>query len=67
MVSSWLQILFNCLAGEFLKNGQYGFMVLAIGVQVALVLLVTWKRQAIMSLIPGGADMDDEDEIDPEE
>ena len=67
MVTSWLQILFNCLAGEFLKNGQYGFMVLAIGVQVLLVILVTWKRQAIMSLIPGGADMDDEDEIEPEE
>ena len=67
MVSSWLQILFNCLAGEFLKNGQYGFMILAIGVQVLLVILVTWKRRWIMSLIPGGADMDDEDEIDPGE
>ena len=62
MVSSWLQIFFNCLAGEFLKNGQYGFMVAAIGIQVLLVIIVTWKRQVIMALIPGGADMDDEDE-----
>ena len=64
MMTSWVQILFNCLAGEFLKNGQYGFMVGALGIQVLLVILVTWKRQAIMSLLPGGADMDDEDEID---
>ena len=42
-------------------------MILAIGVQVLLVILVTWKRRWIMSLIPGGADMDDEDEIDPGE
>lgn len=67
MVSSWLQILFNCLAGEFLKNGQYGFMVLAIGVQILLVIIVTLKRKSIMALIPGGADMDDEDEIDIQE
>ena len=61
-VTSWLQILFNCLAGGFLKNGQYGFLALAIGLQVVLVILVTWKRKTIMSWIPGGADMDDEDE-----
>ncbi|MCR4752292.1 MAG: VTT domain-containing protein [Eubacterium sp.] len=60
----WVQILFNCLAGEFLKNGQYGFMVLAISIQVLLVIIVTKKRKEIMALIPGGADRDDEDEPD---
>ncbi|MEE1114229.1 MAG: hypothetical protein UHN88_04045, partial [Eubacterium sp.] len=56
--------LFNCLAGGFLKNGQYLFMVLALSLQVGLLVLVTFKRKWIMSLIPGGRDVE-EDEIDP--
>lgn len=63
-ISSWVQILFNCLAGGFLKNGQYLFMVLALSLQVGLLVLVTFKRKWIMSLIPGGRDVE-EDEIDP--
>ena len=63
-MSSWVQILFNCLAGNFLKNGQYFFMVLAIGVQVLLVVIVARNQQRIISLLPGGNDMYDEDEID---
>ena len=63
--TSWLQILFNTLAGNFLKNGQYFFMVLAIGFQVVLVLVVAKNRKKIMAWLPGGGDRDDEDEIDP--
>lgn len=63
-ISSLVQILFNCLAGGFLKNGQYLFMVLALSLQVGLLVLVTFKRKWIMSLIPGGRDVE-EDEIDP--
>ena len=62
--TSWVQILFNTLAGNFLKNGQYFFMVLAIGIQILLVILVAKNRQKIMEMIPGGTDRDDEDEID---
>ena len=62
--TSWFQILFNCLAGGFLKKGQYLFMVMAIGLQVLLVVIVALKRQEIMAMIPGGADMDDVDEFE---
>ena len=64
MATSWLQILFNTLAGNFLKNGQYFFMVLAIGFQVILVIVVAKNRQKIMAWLPGGGDRDDEDEIE---
>ena len=62
--TSWVQILINCVAGGFLKRGHYLFMVIALSAQVGLVVLVTWKRKWVMSLIPGGADRDDEDEIE---
>ncbi len=61
--TSWIQIIFNCLAGGFLKNGQYLFMVMAIGIQILLLVFVTVKRKWIMSLIPGG-DEHEEDEPD---
>ncbi len=64
--TSWVQILINCIAGGFLKRGHYLFMVIALSAQVGLVVLVTWKRKWVMSLIPGGADMDDEDELETE-
>ena len=55
MVSCWVQILFNCIAGHFLIQGQYLFMVLAIGAQIAILVFVTVKRKFIMSLMPGGS------------
>lgn len=52
-VSSWIQIMFNCLAGHFLMRGQYLFMVLSIGIQVAILAVATLKRKWLMSLLPG--------------
>lgn len=52
-ISSWIQIMFNCLAGHFLMRGQYLFMVLSIGIQVALLAVATFKRKWIMNLLPG--------------
>ncbi|MCF0146687.1 MAG: VTT domain-containing protein [Eubacterium sp.] len=66
-IASWVQILFNCLAGNFLKNGQYVFMVLALSVQIVLVIIVAKKRKQIMALIPGGMDKMEEDEPDVKE
>ena len=60
MVTAWEQILLNCLAGQFLKNGQYGFMIGVIGFQILLVIIVAWKRDAIMAKFPGGADTDED-------
>ena len=60
MITAWEQILLNCLAGGFLKNGQYGFMIGAIGIQILLVIVVAWKRDAIMAKMPGGADTDED-------
>lgn len=63
-VTCWIQILFNCLAGGFLKHGQYLFMVMALGIQIAVLVIVTWKRNAIMALIPGGDKHAETDEPD---
>lgn len=53
-VTSWIQILFNCAAGGFLKRGQYLYMFLALGIQIGLLVFATLKRKWIISLIPGG-------------
>ncbi|MGN0361327.1 MAG: TVP38/TMEM64 family protein [Bilifractor sp.] len=62
-LTSWIQIFFNCLAGGFIKHGQYLFMVLALGFQVCVLIFVTLKRKWLMSLIPGG-ESSEEDEPD---
>ena len=64
-VGCWFQMLLNCIAGNFIKSGDYLFMVIALGVQVSIIALAAWKRKEIMALIPGGKDMD-EDEPDQE-
>lgn len=53
-MTSWIQILFNCAAGGFLKRGQYLFMFIALGIQIGLLVFATLKRKWIISLIPGG-------------
>ncbi len=62
-VGCWFQILLNCIAGGFIKNGDYLFMVLAIGVQLLIIAIAAWKRKEIMALIPGGTEFE-EDEPD---
>lgn len=64
-VGCWFQILLNCIAGGFIKNGDYLFMVLAIGVQILIIAIAAWKRKEIMALIPGGTEFE-EDEPDEE-
>ncbi|MCC6094362.1 MAG: VTT domain-containing protein [Eubacterium sp.] len=65
-LTSWIQIFFNCLAGGFIKHGQYLFMVLALGFQICVLIFVTLKRKWLMSLIPGG-ESSEEDEPDSRE
>jgi uncharacterized membrane protein YdjX (TVP38/TMEM64 family) len=43
-VSSWIQILSNCVIGHFLIRGEYFYMVISIVLQVAIILLAIWKR-----------------------
>ncbi len=43
-MSSWIQIVFNCLAGGFIIQGKYGFFALTIVLQVGLILFILWKR-----------------------
>lgn len=52
-VSCWIQMLFNCAAGYFLMKGQYLYMVLALSIQIVILIVVTVKRQWVMSLMPG--------------
>lgn len=42
--TSWLQIVLNCLAGQFLISGEYLFMILSFAAQIALILIMLWKR-----------------------
>ena len=47
--SSWIQVLLNCMAGHFLANGQYLFMVLAFVIEIGITLLVAKNREKLMS------------------
>ena len=46
--SSWIQVLLNCMAGHFLANGQYLFMVFAFVIEVAITLLVAKNRDKLL-------------------
>lgn len=43
-VSSWIQILSNCVIGHFLIRGEYFYMVMSILIQIAIILIAIWKR-----------------------
>lgn len=43
-VSSWIQILSNCIIGHFLIRGEYFYMIMSIVLQIAIILLAIWKR-----------------------
>lgn len=47
-MSSWIQIVCNCIAGGFIIKGQYGFFVMTIIVQILLILFIIWKRNWFM-------------------
>ncbi len=47
--SSWIQVLLNCMAGHFLAQGQYLFMVLAFVIEIGIALLVAKNRDKLMS------------------
>ena len=42
-LTSWFQIFFNCLAGNFLLHGRYFMMVLMFVIQGAMFVFVCWK------------------------
>ena len=50
MITSWVQIFFNCIAGSFLLHGQYLFMVLALSFQVVLMICITIKRKELLRI-----------------
>lgn len=47
--SSWIQILLNCIAGHFLRNGQYLFMVFAFALQIALIVVISKNRDKLLN------------------
>lgn len=51
MSTCWIQIFFNCLAGSFLINGQFLFMVFAIGIQIMILAFVAVKGNSILNWI----------------
>lgn len=51
-ISSWLQILMSCLAGNFLVRGNIMYSVIAITVQWVVLAIVLWKRAWIMEKFP---------------
>lgn len=46
--SSWIQILLNCIAGHFWMQGEYGFMILAIAIEVAIIVIVAKNRDKLL-------------------
>ncbi len=49
-MSSWIQILCNCVAGHYLIRGDTLAVVLAFGIQIALIILITYKRDFFLGL-----------------
>lgn len=48
--ASWLQIIFNCIAGHFLVRGKIGFMIMSFAIQIALIFLIYHYRNFFLSL-----------------
>ena len=48
-ITSWIQILSNCIAGHFLMRRQPHFMVLSFAVQIAVILIVGFNRKKILT------------------
>lgn len=46
--SSWIQILCNCVAGHYIIRGNWVVTCLAFGLQIALIVIVSCKREAVM-------------------
>ena len=47
-VSSWPQIMLNCMAAYFFKTGDYFYVILTIVIQVILIAVVTINRDRII-------------------
>lgn len=47
-LSSWIQILSNCIAGHFLMQGQVGYMVLSFVAQIAIIIFCGMNRKKIL-------------------
>ncbi|MEE3420745.1 MAG: VTT domain-containing protein [Lachnospiraceae bacterium] len=48
-VSSWIQILSNCIAGHFLMKKQPLFMVISFAAQIAIILIIGFNRKRILT------------------
>ena len=46
--TAWLQCVTNCLCGYFIILGQYGMAVLVFVVQLIIIGLISWKREALL-------------------
>lgn len=46
--SSWIQILLNCIVGHFWVQGEYGFMILAIAIEISIIVLVAKNRDKLL-------------------
>lgn len=46
--SCWIQILLNCIAGHFLAQGEYIFMVLAFLLEILIIVVVTKNKDRLM-------------------
>ncbi len=47
-VTSWIQILSNCIAGHFLIRGQYLFMAVSLMMQVLVIVFCALNRDLVM-------------------
>ncbi len=47
-VTSWIQILSNCIAGHFLIRGQYLFMAVSLMVQVLVIVFCALNRDLVL-------------------
>lgn len=46
--SAWVGVLLMCLAGHFIRSGNYAFTILTFAIQVALIVILTKNRDKIL-------------------
>jgi len=42
--SSWVQILLNCIIGHFLVNGEWGYMLISVAIEITIICLLLKNR-----------------------
>lgn len=50
-MSSWIQIILNCVIGHFLMQGDWLYMWIALGAQIGLIIVLILNRQKLLDRV----------------